>query len=248
MPQTYFQRLLLFFVIRRAKRILSAFIEDTKRPAEAQERILLEKIRRNEYSQFGRDHGFSEIRSLADFRKNVEISDYQHFQHYIDRVRDGDKGALFGPGEKLIMFSMTSGTTGAPKYIPVTKSFLREYQGSSLIWAAFAYLDHKDFIEEKILPVVSSMRESYTRHGVPCGAMSGLHAQSQHYLGRSLYAVPSCVFDITDAEAKYYALMRLASEQSVGYISSPNPSTVITIARILDNHKALVIRDVYSIV
>lgn len=238
------QRCLFQAVVRHAKRLLKSFDADTTAPAETQKRVLLEKIRRNEDSEFGRDHHFAAVRSVADFRRSVEIDDYAHFRHYIDRVKDGDMRALFGPRERLVMFSMTSGTTGSPKYIPVTKSFVADYQRSSLIWAALAYLDHKDFIEEKLLPIVSSMHESYTRHGVPCGAMSGLHAQSQHYLGRSMYAAPTCVFDITDPEAKYYALMRLAAEKSVSYISTPNPSTILTIARALDKHKEAALRDI----
>ncbi|NOZ24352.1 MAG: GH3 auxin-responsive promoter family protein [Planctomycetes bacterium] len=211
-----------------------------------QKRTLLEKIKRNRDSKFGRDHSFSKIRTVEDFRRNVELGDYQHFRPYIDRVKEGDMRALFGPSEKLIMFSMTSGTTGSPKYIPVTTSFAREYKRSSLVWAAFAYLDHRGMPAEKLLPVVSSMCESFTRQGVPCGAMSGFHAQTQHFVGRSMYAVPTCVFDITDPEARYYTLMRIAARHSVSFLSTPNPSTVITIARTLDTHHEKIVKDIHD--
>ncbi|MEW6358049.1 MAG: GH3 auxin-responsive promoter family protein [Planctomycetota bacterium] len=239
-------RLLFPILERRAKKTLRAFMEATKRPAEVQRKTLLEKVRRNRNSKFGQDHSFSKIRTVDDFRRSVELDDYQHFHQYIDRVKEGDMSALFGPSEKLIMFSMTSGTTGAPKYIPVTTTFAEEYKRSSLIWAAFAYLDHKGMVDHKLLPVVSSMRESYTRRGVPCGAMSGFHAQTQHFVGRSMYAVPTCVFDIAEPDARYYTLMRIAAGRSVSFVSTPNPSTIITIARTLDTHREQVIKDVHD--
>ena len=38
---------------------------------------------------------------------------------------EGRTEALLPPGEPVLMFSMTSGTTGQPKHIPVTRAFLR---------------------------------------------------------------------------------------------------------------------------
>jgi len=246
MPKGLFRRVLFFFTYREATRLLRAFEEATKKPEQVQEQALLSKIRRMEDSDFGKEHGFKEIKSVEDFRKRLPLREYDYFQPYIERLKEGDFTALLGKGEKVLMFALTSGSTGEPKYIPVTKTFLKEYSRSSLLWGAYAYLDHPDLIENRILPIVSSMHEKYTPTGIPCGAASGMHARSQKYLGRSLYAVPDCVFDIPDAESKYYAIMRCALTHEVGLVSSPNPSTLIRIARIVDENKEQLIKDIHD--
>ena len=53
------------------------------------------------------------------------IGGYDRHEPYIDRVRNGDTGALFGQGTEVLMFAMTSGTTNRPKTIPVTPEALR---------------------------------------------------------------------------------------------------------------------------
>ena len=50
--------------------------------------------------------------------RRVPIRGYDALEPYIDRVRQGDLGALFGRGTKVLMFAMTSGTTKAPELSP----------------------------------------------------------------------------------------------------------------------------------
>ena len=230
----------------QAKRLVWQFEKSTKQPLRVQERTLLEKIRRNAGSDFGRAHGFERIRSVEDFRRVLPVRDYAYFEPYVERVKRGDLSAMFGPGEKLIMFSLTSGTTGKPKYIPITTSFLKSYRRTGLLWGAYAYYHHPAMIENKILPIVSSIREEVTELGVPCGAASGLHAHSQRYFGRALYAVPGAIFAIHNSDAKYYTVMRFSAAQSVSIVSSPNPSTIIAVARAADTHKESIIRDIHD--
>jgi hypothetical protein len=244
MPRSLFHKILFLGIRIQAKRLVWQFEKNTKRPLSVQERALLEKIRRNESSVFGREHGFANIRSIADFRKALPVRDYTYFEPYIERVKRGELSAMFGPGERLIMFSLTSGTTGKPKYIPITTSFVKSYRRTALLWGAWAYYCHPALIENKILPIVSSIREEVTETGVPCGAASGLHAQSQRYLGRALYAVPGIVCEIHDSEAKYYTVMRLGAAESVSIVSTPNPSTMIAVAKAANAHKESIIRDI----
>ncbi len=246
MPRSVALKLLFPLVRLQAKLLVWRFEKATRRPAEYQTRALFSKLRRNEDSAFGREHGFRHIRTVSDFRKAMPVRDYAYFEPYIERVKRGELSAMFGPGEELVMFSMTSGTTGSPKYIPVTTSFVKSYRQTGLLWGAYAYYGHLEMLEGKILPVVSSMREQVTDLGVPCGAASGLHAQSQRYLGRALYAAPLPVCEIHDSDAKYYALMRFAVAESVSIVSSPNPSTLLAIARTAEMHQESIIRDIHD--
>ena len=109
---------------RRARRLAADFLRQTERAGDVQRELLLSRIARHADSQFGRDHHFREIRTPADFRRRVPIRGYDGHEPYIDRVRQGDLGALFGRGTEVLMFAMTSGTTDRPKTIPVTRESL----------------------------------------------------------------------------------------------------------------------------
>ena len=104
------RRLVGLPLARRARRLAREFLNQTTRADEVQRDLLLTRLARHADSQFGRDHHFSEIHSLYDFRRQVPIRDYDGHEPYIDRVRNGDTRALFGPGTDVLMFAMSSGT------------------------------------------------------------------------------------------------------------------------------------------
>ncbi len=112
---------------------------------------LLEKLRLNQDSQFGREHGFDGIRTVSDFRNRVPIANYETYRPYIEQVKDGNPGALFGPGTKVLMFSMTSGTTSQSKYVPITNHFFREYRRSWNYWGLATFRDHTDLLSKYTL-------------------------------------------------------------------------------------------------
>ncbi len=88
--------------------------------------MLFGRLRRCRDTQFGRDHGFVEINSLTDYRRRVPISRNDYFAPYINAVARGEFAALFPPEARVERFTITTGTTGAPKLNPVTRPWLTE--------------------------------------------------------------------------------------------------------------------------
>ncbi len=105
MINTSIMRLLGAPVEIRARRLARAFLAQTRRAADVQRELLLGRVARHADSQFGRDHHFGEIRTPDDFRRRVPIGGYERHEPYIDRVRQGDLNALFGPGTEVLMFA-----------------------------------------------------------------------------------------------------------------------------------------------
>jgi GH3 auxin-responsive promoter len=93
-------------------------------PHEWQNRVLRQLIDENVYTIFGRQHGFSRIRTLDDYRKAVPIRDYAGLEPWITRAAVGENNVL--TAEDPVLFFMSSGTTGDSKKIPVTRSFMRQ--------------------------------------------------------------------------------------------------------------------------
>jgi hypothetical protein len=236
-------------LLRRSRRLAQAFLEATRRADEVQRDLLLERIARHADSQFGRDHHFREIRTPADFSRQVPIRGYDALEPYIDRVRQGDLGALFGPGTKVLMFAMTSGTTNRPKTIPVTEQSLQDYREGWTIWGILAFDAHPEMLKKGLKPILqiaSDWRETVTPAGIPCGAITGLTAHMQNPLIRFTYCVPPVTARIKDIESKYYVALRCSIHRDLGATIAANPSTILAIARLGDREKECLIRDLHD--
>jgi hypothetical protein len=239
-------RLVCFLGIAHAKHVYRRFRAATRKATAVQERVLLAKIARNADSRFGREHHFDQIRSADDFVRRVPIQGYEAHAPYIEQVKAGGTRALFGPGQRVLMFALTSGTTDTPKYIPVTSSFLEEYRRGWSVFGIKALLDHRAAILRRIAQVSSRMDESRTAAGVPCGAITGLMAATQHPLVRKYYITPACVAEIDDPAAKYYTVMRLAVPADVAFVITASPATQLKLARTADEHREQLIRDIHD--
>jgi hypothetical protein len=242
----HFHGLVGWPVAHRARRLARAFLDQTARADVVQRDLLLKRIARHAESRFGRDHHFREIRSAADFRRRVPVRGYDGHEPYMERVRNGDTGALFGPGTDVLMFAMTSGTTNRPKTIPVTREALADYREGWTIWGILAFDRHFDRLRRGLKPILqlaSDWRESFTPSGIPCGAITGLTAHMQTPLVRTTYCMPVVGSRIKDIEAKYYVALRHSVHRDLGVTIAANPSTLLAIARLGDREKETLIRD-----
>jgi hypothetical protein len=226
---------------------IKRFIAQARHSRRIQHGVLLEKVRRHADSDFGREHGFADIRSVADFRRRMPISTYDDYRPYIERVKRGELGAMFAPGTRLWMFALTSGTSGEPKFIPVTGEFFREYRRGWHLWGAQTYLDHIDLTWKYALQLTSNWQEFYTEGGIPCGQISGLAAEAAPPISRTIFLLPQWLSKIPDSGARRYVALRLSiSSAKVGIIITANPSTLIELARLADHRRDSLIRDLHE--
>ena len=226
---------------------LRRFLAATRRGHRVQQRVLRQLLARNAGSDFGRQHRFADIRSVTDFQHQVPISDYEYFRPYIQRVLEGDVAALFGPGTRILMFAMTSGTTGQPKYLPVTAEFFRNYKAGWHLWGTGVFVDHRTLIGCKALQLASDWRQYTAPSGVPCGNISGLAAETRPLISRMIFFLPSDLIRIHDAAAKHYATLRIGLAKSkIGLLVTANPSTLVEFSRRADQEKESLIRDIHD--
>ncbi len=226
---------------------LKRFLHGAQNARQTQHAALLAKIYRNASSAYGRDHGFSEIRNVGDFRARQPIMSFEDVEPYVERVMRGDVTAMFSPETRVRMFAMSSGTTGRPKHLPLTDELFREYRVGWQIWGAGVYGDHIDLMWKKTLQLSSDWKQSRAPDGTPCGQISGLAAESRPILTRPIFLLPSCVNQVHNSEAKHYLTLRLALvKRLLGMMITANPSTLIELAKRADKHKEKLIRDVHD--
>ncbi|HUU98551.1 MAG TPA: GH3 auxin-responsive promoter family protein, partial [Phycisphaerae bacterium] len=111
-----------------ARRTYRRFLESLRRVDATQQRVLERVLSLTGGSDFGRRHGLASVHSLGELKRAVPLTRYEDLRPYIDRLRQGDMSALFSPGQRLLMFATSSGTTARPKFIPVTPEFVRDYR------------------------------------------------------------------------------------------------------------------------
>jgi GH3 auxin-responsive promoter len=223
------------YVTRQFKAICGA-------PSKSQERLLHRILRTNADTEFGRRHGFSRIKTFREFQERVPISSYQDLEPYIRAEMAGQPKQLTKSAP--VLFTTTSGTTGASKYIPMTRDGKRAKSRLMWLWLSALYRDHPRVSGGKILSIVSPEVESYAPNGTPCGAESGHAYRTMPKPVRWMYSTPYPVFAIEDYETKYYTLLRVAAGQDISCIITVNPSTINLLGDRLARHSESLIRDV----
>ncbi|MFN7330479.1 MAG: GH3 auxin-responsive promoter family protein [Bacteroidota bacterium] len=124
-------------------------------------------------TEFGRDHGFADIKTYDEFKKQVPIRDYEVLKPYIERVLHGEENILW-PG-KPAYFAKTSGTTSGTKYIPMTKESVPNHINSARN-ALLSYVHETgngSFLDGGLI-FLSGSPELDEKAGIKTGRLSGI--------------------------------------------------------------------------
>ncbi len=225
----------------RGGRALKTLYKAAQYPEQAQERVLKRIIAGNAATAFGRAHGFSRIRTLADFRAKVPLHTYEDLRPYVERQIDGEAALV---AETPVMYARTSGTLGVPKLIPVTPTALKR---GRTIQAAITCAQMKacDMFSGRILVLAGARREDSLPDGTPIGSVTGLIYETMPALIRRKYVVPPEVFSIDDAALKYAVVAHLALlHADLTAVSTANPSTFLRLRDYFKKNWAQMIADV----
>jgi hypothetical protein len=96
-----------------------------KYPHEVQDELLLNLIEKAKNTEFGKKHGFKDIRSAKAFKDQVPLHFYEDIEADVDRLRQGEQN-IFWPGE-MKWFAKSSGTTNSKsKFLPVSEEAIED--------------------------------------------------------------------------------------------------------------------------
>lgn len=124
-------------------------------------------------TEYGKDHGFAEIKSHKDFVKHVPINDYEDLKGYIQKVIDGKPDVLWK--NRPIYFAKTSGTTSGTKYIPISKESIPYHIGGAKD-AFLCYIEEtkkSQFLDGNMMFLSGSPELDLKGH-IPTGRLSGI--------------------------------------------------------------------------
>src|SRR5262245_55946902 len=109
------REVLMRLVAPSVRRKLVQFEAATCNPTAVHEAVLTGILRHQACTAFGRDHHFSSVRTVDDYRRQVSVAGYESIEPYVERVKNGETNALLADG-KIHMFALTSGTTATRKF------------------------------------------------------------------------------------------------------------------------------------
>jgi hypothetical protein len=162
------------FIVRPVAKYIARSIDRwSAKAVECQEKTMHRIVAQAAQTAFGRDHGFSGIKTYEDFKKAVPIRDYEDLKPYIERVKNGEPDVLW-PG-KPAYFAKTSGTTSGVKYIPMSKESTPLHFGTArdALFNYFAKTGKGEWLDGKLI-FLSGSPELEMVNGIPTGRLSGI--------------------------------------------------------------------------
>ncbi len=209
-----------------------------KYPLDVQDEVLEYLLKTARNTEYGKKHGFGDIKTYRDFQNNIPIVNYEGLFPYVERLLHGEQNILW-PSE-IKWFAKSSGTTNArSKFIPVSQEALDDchFKGGKDMLSIYA----NNYPETKM----------FTGKGL---AIGGSHQINQYDKGSSSYygdvsavimknlplwaqmaRTPSLEIALMDEwEEKIEAMARATSQENVTSISGVPTWTIVLIERILE--------------
>ena len=202
-------------------------------PGRAQARVLQRIIRANSSARYGSEHGFAGLSGVGDFQRAVPIQEYEALRPYIDEQRRTGAAAL--TAEPPLFYTQTSGSTGVPKYVPVTASSLAIHRREQALFSYLQFRACPSAFRGKGWGIMGAAVEAQLDSGHAVGSISGYLYQSLPRALQWMFVVPPIVSTIADYEVKYRTMLGLAlAEPDITYMGTPNPSTFLRLLAVMN--------------
>lgn len=206
-------------------------------------KTLRQILRQNEHTEYGKLHHFTEILQASTpdelfirYRHAIAPNDYEMLRPFVERQKIGEQDVLISGSP--IMYATTSGTTGKPKWIPISKHYLRTlYHRMSEHWLYMFIRQRPRAFGGHILQIVGKEVEGYAPDGTIYGSVSGVLVREIPNILRKRYTAPPEVMNIADTKTRNYVIMTLALQwEDLTFWATANPSTIVELLNTVDEN------------
>jgi hypothetical protein len=228
------------------RRGASQFESALANPEEVQRRLLLDLLKKNRASAFGRQYGFESIGSVREYQDRVPLTTYDELAPWIERIQSGEREIL--TSEPVLAFEKSSGSASAAKYIPYTQTLRSQFQSALAPWITDMHRAFPRISRGCAYWVVTplSREREVTRGGIPVGFESDAEyfgPVQQWILGKTM-AVPPELARVPELEDCIYLTLRfLLQARSLAFISVWSPSFLLILLDRLQQHGGRLVRD-----
>lgn len=237
MASHYLCLIRLQFTGRRMRNKLES---DTIELRNVQNRLIMQRVRRNQSTIYGRDYNFKSIKTMEDFLKKHPLTRYNHYQSYLEKIVEGQENVL--NVDNTVLLAITSGASGHSNMLPLLshEKTLHYKFGYAVVWRIL----HDNFSELKRLRKI--LRFAYTPRTktISCGIPVGQQQPNVEYTLQML-STPTKAFKITDDYSLLYIhLLFGLRDPNIGLIESGFASVLYTAMKALRNHWRDLVNDI----
>ncbi len=231
---------ILIFLALRLRVLIKGFIvtrrleRAAKRIAAEQAAVLKRILNTQKNTEYGKANEFENISTPEQFRQHVPINDYEDLRPWIEKQEATGEFAL--NHETPEMYTLTSGTTGKPKLIPVLHKTMESNRKIQNLFLTYLFKARPRVADGHLLTIVSPAVEGHTENAAtPFGATTGHMYASTPRIVQRKYVVPPAIYEIEDYDLRFHLILRLSLQyDDITYMTTANPTTFTRLIQVLN--------------
>lgn len=198
--------------------------------------VLRHLLQRARSTEWGRSHGYSDIRSYELFAAAFGVQSYDDLKSYIDRMRHGQSDVLW-PG-RIRWYAKSSGTTSErSKFIPVSPEALKDTHYAGGRDSVVTYLTHKQhsrIFDGKALILGGSHAPNYNLPHSYVGDLSAILIENANPIVNFVRVPRKQTALLSDFAEKRERIAREAAGRNVTSLSGVPSWMLSVITRVLE--------------
>ena len=213
----------------------------------SQNKVFSYLLNRAKDTEFGKKHGFSDIKNDMDFKAQIALQDYESLKPFFKRMLASEADVLW-PGS-IRWFAKSSGTTNdASKFIPVSEEGLHGSHIKTGKDFLSLYLRNKPsskFFTGKGLVMGGAYHPNETNTDVFVGDVSAILMKNLDTWIQYFRYPDLSIALMSDWEQKLDRIAEVTMRQNVTNISGVPSWTLLTLHRVLEKTKQQYIKNVW---
>src|SRR5438128_843580 len=195
----------LLLVLRRS---YARFIAQLQNPAIAQQALLKELLRELAATEYGRAHGVRAGDDYQEFAARLPLVGYDRLREWVERQQQVERNVIVA--ERVLFYETTSGSNGAAKRIPYTRSLKESFNRMFAVWLYDLLIRGPQFETGKLFISISPafQQKQKTARGITVG----LDDDADYLNGwlrcllKRFFVVPPAIKRLSDADDFKHAL------------------------------------------
>jgi hypothetical protein len=239
MTDWYLPFLTLYATQRTAK-----FIHKTRDPLAAQDYFLRGTLRHYRHTERGKRYHLGEIRTVDQFCDRLPVTQYPDYALEVKRMGAGERNVL--SPDSIRFMTLTSGTTGQRKWIPVSQRFQNALQRANMVSIGFVLtaLKQQGLPLGKALVTNSVQVAGKTDGGIDLGLASTGSIRMSKLIAAPLFAQPYDLLQITDSRTRHYlCLLYGLRNRNLQSMAANFPMLLLRTCRYLEKDAAALVQD-----
>lgn len=230
--------------IKKGNKKIEKFDYLTENAPEINKQLMLDMLKKNAETEYGKKYHFSEIATIEDYKKMVPFSIYDDYAPYIERMIAGETDLI--TKDPIVHYALTSGSVDNPKKIPVSEQTVKLYReyATQFSFAIIARALGKKWKRGRGLNLMEVKFETLP-NGLFAGSISGRGVYSIKNLLFLMFTSPKEIVFPTEIMDTKYAHLRFAlSDRNLTYIVSAFMTGICDLMKYLETNWEIIVDDI----